>query len=609
MAAAGRAWLLAGLLVAAAPLQAALRIEVDPQGLSATELQASQTLVSRTQQLLPAKFAREFDATVALRWREDLPDAVHGRAHGDRIGLRRPLLEGWMRRDPAAGDADPGARAALAALIHELTHVLDRSPRGGLSRAPRLLDLAGWPVQPLRLGLRARHNDLRDRSPDAYELASPAEFVAVNFEHFVLDPAYACARPGLHRHLADRFGEPPARAAMPDCPRQLPFVAAGQGGAMLQRLALDPARIQSVDYLFAEASDRPMSRWGHAMLRLVVCAPGRSRGPDCRLDLQHHVVLSFRAFVDDVQLSSWRGLTGSYPSRLFVLPLEQVVDEYTRVELRGLQSIPLRLDDGEIAGLLERAARMHWSYDGRYRFIDNNCAVETWKLLNDGVPRLSRTRLRSITPTGLLRRLEREGVADVSALGDAEHALRQGYRFASMGKHFDAMFAIADASLDLPAADARAWFALDPALRAQFVERGDLRTSAALLVLEEAALRREQAQARETLKQRILRGDGASGEAAERVRQLLADGAWAGRPALLLEDEGYGLPQTQELERLAALLERDDARLRTLRDALHLQAREWLPPVQLARLEETERNIERLGGRLRAVHDTATSLR
>ncbi|MGY1520225.1 DUF7844 domain-containing protein [Luteimonas sp. A482] len=607
MGAIGHAWLLATLLAAAAPLQATLRIDVDPAGLALAELEASHALVSRTRELLPATFEHDLDTTVVLRWRDDLPHAVHGRAHGGRIGLRRSLLDGWLRRDPAAGDADPDARVALAALLHELAHVHDRSPRGGLSREPRLLDLAGWPVQPLRLGLRTSRNDLRDRTPDAYELASPAEFVAVNFEHFLLDPGYACARPALYRHFADRFGLPPARGATTGCPRQLPFVAAGQGGAMLQGLELDPSRIHSVDYLFAEASEQPMSRWGHAMLRLVVCAPGRPRGPECRLDLQHHLVLSFRAFVDDVQVSSWRGLTGSYPSRLFVLPLEQVVDEYTRVELRGLQSIPLRLDDGEVAGLLERAAQMHWSYDGRYRFIDNNCAVETWKLLNDGVPRLSQTRLRSITPTGLLRRLEREGIADMSALDDAARALREGYRFASMGEHFDAMFAIADAALGLPAADARAWFALDPELRTPFLERGDLRATAALLVLEEAAMQREQAQAREALKQRILRGDGASGEAAERLRQLFADGAWAGRPSLLLGAAGYGLPRANERASLAGLLERDDARLRALRDALHLQAREWLPPAQLARLEGTERNLERLGERLRTVQDVAMS--
>ena len=135
-----------------------------------------------------------------------------------------------------------------------------------------------------------------------------------------------------------------------------------------------------------------MSRWGHAMLRLVVCAPGRRPGPDCRLDLGEHLVLSFRAFVDDVQVSSWRGLTGSYPSRLFVLPLAQVVAEYTEVELRGLQSIPLRLSPAEIATLLQRAAQVHWSYDGRYGFIGNNCAVETARLLQVGVPRLAATR-------------------------------------------------------------------------------------------------------------------------------------------------------------------------------------------------------------------------
>ena len=60
-------------------------------------------------------------------------------------------------------------------------------------------------------------------------------------------------------------------------------------------------------------------------------------------------MISFRAFVDDVQVSSWRGLTGRYPSRFYVLPLDRVVDDYTRTELRGLRSLPLRLDHGEIA--------------------------------------------------------------------------------------------------------------------------------------------------------------------------------------------------------------------------------------------------------------------
>src|SRR5690606_7635007 len=127
-----------------------------------------------------------------------------------------------------------------------------------------------------------------------------------------------------------------------------------------------------------------MSRWGHSMLRLVICAPGRPRGPACRLDLEHHLVLSYRAFVGDVQLSNWDGLTGAYPSRLFILPLAQVIEEYTKVELRSLASVPLRLSRGEIEELAARAAEQHWSYDGDYWFLSNNCAVETLKLLRTG---------------------------------------------------------------------------------------------------------------------------------------------------------------------------------------------------------------------------------
>src|SRR5690606_18891710 len=314
----------------------------------------------------------------------------------------------------------------------------------------------------------------------------------------------------------------------------------------------------------------------------------------------HHLVLSFRAFVDDVQVSNWRGLTGAYPSRLFILPLGQVVDEYTRVELRGLRSIPLRLAPEEIASLLGRAAQVHWSYDGRYRFVGNNCAVETWKLLNDGVPRLAGQGLRSITPTGLLRRLERAGVADASVLDDPAAALREGYRFESMATYFDAMFAVAAAALPLPASDARDWLTLDPALRRAWLRRGDLRASAALLVLEQAALRRAEAQARESLKQRFLRGQGADAIVGQ-VRELFADGAWAGRPALLLDGGGYGLPQADELARLAAAVAEDDARLRQLEDDLRREARAWLPDALRARLDATEANLALLGDHLHAL--------
>src|SRR5690606_29027269 len=162
----------------AAAAAAQPRVAVDGEGLSPAELAASRDLVAAATSRLPPRLVAGLDREVVLRWRDDLPERVHRRTRNGRLGLDRRLLAGWR------------ARAALAALLHELAHVLDRSPAGGLSRDPRLLDLAGWPVRPLRLGLRTGRNDFRDRSPDPYELASPAEFLAVNLEHFLLDPAY-----------------------------------------------------------------------------------------------------------------------------------------------------------------------------------------------------------------------------------------------------------------------------------------------------------------------------------------------------------------------------------------------------------------------------------
>ena len=452
-------------------------------------------------------------------------------------------MAGWRGRATPASRILRHARRSRRS-IHELAHFYDRTPQGRLSRDPRLLDLAGWQVSPMRLGLRSSKNAFSDRSPDRYELESPVEFVAVNLEYFVLDPAYACRRPALYQHFAARFGSvPPPGACAPD----LAFVQASAEARQSPLLELDPERVYAVEYLLAESNERAMSRWGHSMLRLVICAPGRARGPDCRFDLLYHRVLSFRAFVGDLQISSWRGLTGSYPSRLFLLPLEQVIDEYTKVELRGLQSIPLQLERSEIAALLERTARLHWSYDGRYYFISNNCAVETFKLLHDGVPRLAAADLSSITPTGLLRRLQRAGIADVSVLDDPAEALRQGYRFDALSARHQAMFDVARETLGLPQANVQDWLDLRAGERARWLPRADLRTSAALLLLEQAALRRQEMQARDELKQRFL-GRGADrkaegGDALAAVQDVFQIEGFLSRPAALLPDAGYGLPQ------------------------------------------------------------------
>lgn len=387
------------LLLSAHLAHAAERLQLDPAGLDPVQQQLARQTLADVQSLLPEGLLRALPAQVQVRWAEDLPADVHGRAFAGHIALRRALLD----------DRLPGARRARrSALVHELTHVADRNG-AQWSRSARWRDLAGWQRKPWHLG--RGDNDFRDRSPDAYELKNPAEYLAVNAEHFVLDAEFACRRPALARWYQAHFGTPPSLPTT-HCAASVPLLQAGAEEGAASLLQLDPARVYAVDYLFAEGSAQPMSRWGHSMLRLVICRPGRAPGPDCRLDLEYHRVLSFRAFVGDVQISNWRGLTGGYPSRLFVLPLQQVVDEYTKVELRGLQSLPLQLERDEIAALLERTAQVHWSYDGRYYFVSNNCAVETAKLLQAGVPRLGGAGLAQLSPRGLKRRLARLQVLD-----------------------------------------------------------------------------------------------------------------------------------------------------------------------------------------------------
>jgi len=572
------------LLLIAHAVHAADRLQLDPVGLSEPQQLLARQALDDVQALLPEGLLRALPAQVHVAWRDDLPANVHGRAFAGRIALRRSLL------DP---DMAGARRARRSALVHELTHVADRNG-ANWSRSARWRDLAGWQRRPWHLGRGG--NAFRDRSPDRYELDGPAEYLAVNAERFVLDAEFACRRPALAQWYQAHFGTPPSLPA-PHCDATLPLLQADAEEGAASLLQLDPARVYAVDYLFAEGSAQPMSRWGHSMLRLVICRPGRAPGPDCRLDLEYHRVLSFRAFVGDVQISNWRGLTGGYPSRLFVLPLQQVVDEYTKVELRGLQSLPLQLDRNEIASLLERTAQVHWSYDGRYYFVSNNCAVETAKLLQAGVPRLGNAGLAQLTPRGLRRRLVRLQALDEQVLEDRGRAQAQGYYFASARDHYQQLFAVAAAQLALPARDVRGWLKLPARERAPWLLQGDVRASAGLLLLEQAAQRRRELRARDVLKRRLL---AAPDSAATRgLRALLEQsGQWL-RPGQLLADAGYGLPLPEEQAVVGEAVAAASARAVPAWQSLRQQLRAQLPQAQRRELDDIDANLAALGEQLR----------
>ena len=590
------------LLCVAAPSQAELRIELQAQAptLGSAQLLASQQLIDDVLARIPAGVDADTSLTLQLRWRDDLPEHVQGRARGRELGLDKRLLPLLLQGGPASSASSAQAwQQARAALIHELGHALDRSANGGWSGQSRFLDLAGWQQRPLWPGRGRNHFSLR--SPDRYELQSPAEFFAVNLEHYLLDPDYACRRPLLHAWFGENLG-PPRQLSAAQCPQALPFMQAGEQEGLADLLDLDPARVYEIDYLLAEGNEKLMSRWGHSMLRLVVCAPGRAPGPACRMDLQYHLVLSFRAFVGDVQISSWRGLTGSYPSRLFVLPLSRVIEEYTKVELRGVSSTPLRLQRDEINAVLQQAARLHWDYDGRYYFISNNCAVETGKLLGDGAPRLGTAKLLSITPTGLLQSLRAEALADPPR--DRAQALRGGYYFESAAAHYALVFEVARKALPLPAKDVEAWLALPPAQRRTWMQQADEQVLAAMLLLEQAAWRRGEMAAADVLKRSLLAGGKRVPEMAD-FQALMERSAVLLAPGSLLEPgPGYGIPDVDEQAYLSAKAAAGAGLAQQQWKALREAAMAALPGTQRARMEQIEANLLYLRQRLRLGYGT-----
>ncbi|MCE4054556.1 DUF7844 domain-containing protein [Pseudomonas sp. Au-Pse12] len=645
------AWLLAGTLgLLCGTAQADLQLRLKTDGLSPAQQQASQALLDEAMQALPPRFIQQLDRTIDVGWTDQMPDNAYGEASlVSELDLNRALLpslaDGSAATQKTRRPHGTVRREMLATVLHELTHIYDRARlwpsaerrliqrctrknntsgliglpdecrgqndrRFTLSDDPRLLDLAGWPQYVGRRGEREQHNRQVARSPDLYEITNPKEFVAVNMEYFLLDPSYACRRPALYRYYQEHFGWAPA--AKDKCAQSFAFLNAGNDFAKTPLGKVDPERVYAVDYLLAEANQNWVSRWGHSMLRLVICAPGRPRGPDCRLDLDQHLVLSYRAFVGDVQLSSWDGLVGKYPSRLFVLPLSQVIDEYTKTELRSLASVPLKLSRSEIEEVVEHAAEMHWSYDGNYYFLSNNCAVESLKLLRSGSNNKQLIGLDSIMPNGLLEVLKGRGLADTSVLDDPREALRLGYRFDSFRDRYQAMFEVIRKHLPIQQASVEDWLSLSAEERRRWFDQADLRTSAALLLLEQASYRRQLLLAQDEVKQRYLGArelkNGGMEKANKTLQEILANSGFLSRPAELLGSSGYGLPQPGEWQRLESESSQRQKQLQSLTGDLDKEVRALLEPERAAEIAANEANLKLVGEHLRALHKAAGGL-
>lgn len=399
---------------------------IDPEGLTEPQLKNFQLHLEKLKQYLPKSFKRIGKLDVEFEEFEVDRDSKHLGEYSsffNRITINSTIV-------PESGES----YELIKVLIHELTHAYEDKVKK-LHNDLKFWYLSGWHKRGAVFYTRDRRNFMESRSPDPYEFSHPRETLAVNMEYFLTDHTYQCRRPLLFNYLSEVTGH-----IVPwiECP--LPPDAPVAMNNQILWTQLYSKRLYSVHYLMASEGDEVMSRFGHSMLRLVFCSPKREVvSKECLKDVEHHLVLSYRANITDLVLSYWGGLVGKYPSQLFLLTLSQVIQEYNKVELRDLISVPLNLSFKEKENIIPLVLSEVWSYRGKYRFVTQNCATETMDFLKMLIDNKKLVKTKVTTPKGVLKKLKKLKIADDSEVYGKD-AKNYGYFFESKRKKYLKIF-------------------------------------------------------------------------------------------------------------------------------------------------------------------------
>lgn len=485
-------------------------------------------------------------------------------------------------------------RLALASAIHEISHIYDFSDKllsyedqttlqscdnrgegsSGVasSRCGVLASMSGKVSDRMHYksltGFMGWGSGNKNRnllqSPDPYEFSDANEHFAVNMEYFLLDKDYACRRPALYQYFSQVFdGYRPFHES--SCSAVKHVIGSGTG----LPVSMDPERAYAVHYLYATKGTAMMSRWGHAMLRVIMCAPERKEvGPDCMKDIAHHVVISFRANIEGHEISNWDGLIGKYPSQLMIVSMGEVVEEYTRKELRNLVSLPIELTRPQMELLIRRAAEQFWGYAGKYYFLSNNCASESDQLIKGVLPEYHPYQeAQALSPVGVYDNLVYSKLMNERHIRDKEKAHKEGYYFPSQREALEAAFALVKIVSDGEYSDVDEFLnESTAAIRRELFDKAiqkDKRAAAGFYLLEKAVQRRSDGSLQSHAIKAILEFEN-TGKLASATREMvtLLQGITKSRSDLqpwnlISAKESYGVPVSAELianERYSELL-------------------------------------------------------
>ncbi len=308
---------------------------------------------------------------------------------------------------------------------------LSLAKKTNAARSAQFLNISGWMNKGLLVKKRINLNQAYDRSPDPSEFKSIEETFAVNYEFFKKDPTYKCRRPTYYNYFSTLLNEKPFENETCASSRKVTLISETSisSNPMMAR-DIHPDRIYQIHYLFAGKGKQMMSRWGHAMFRIILCAPGKAVGPDCMNDYAQHIVVSYRANIEDMNIDYAKGMNGAYASQLFLMNMSEVVNEYTKGEFRDMISLPIKMNRTQIRLFSDKLLENYWSYKGRYYFLTNNCATEAMNLLRSAYPENNKIQTASIVhPLGLYDFLVKNGLTNPELLNDKKEAVKKGYLF------------------------------------------------------------------------------------------------------------------------------------------------------------------------------------
>lgn len=364
--------------------------------------------VESSLKLLPLSYLASVDKTITIEESPlksdrklsedlcDLPDDVEfGRTVRNKITISSKLVE-LAKNSTQSFDCGHGSyrRLLTAVIIHELTHIKDNVEK--ISINPDFQRIVGMKKVQKRSKKRLMNYNAAV-SPDAYEFKNLEESLAVNLEFLILDPEFECRKPATANFLAAKLGI----VLKGECAKndKVLIQSAFLEDNYQKAVSLDLKNIYQIHYLFAGQGEALMSRWGHAMFRLVICAPFRKTpGPECLEDISHHLVLSYRASMNDLTINYLKGMMGQYHSQLFIMRYFEVQQEYTKFGLRDLFSVPLKMTESQKKEFIDLTLERYWTYQGKYYFLDNNCGTETVKHLAVALSEEESRLIGSITP-------------------------------------------------------------------------------------------------------------------------------------------------------------------------------------------------------------------